>query len=91
MMNEQTQALIQVAVAYATGCATSIEQQVANAKQSGVAVRELEEVIQLVRQVRLTALMDADAIIQAAVEAELVEVGSSDTGSSCGCGSGKCC
>lgn len=89
-MNEQTRQLIQVAVAYATGCDTCMGQHVTKAKQSGVSDKELEETIQLARQVRLTAMMDADAAIQDAVEADAVGV-SAGEGSLCGCGSGKCC
>ncbi len=90
-MNEQAKLLIQVAVAYATGCNVSMKQHVAKAKEAGITQKELEETVQLVRQVRLTAMMDADTSIQDAVESDPVADGSAEERSSCGCGSGKCC
>lgn len=85
-MNEQTKALLKLATAYAMGCQTTIAQYVDMAKQEGVSGKDLEEVTQLVRQVRLTAMMDADHAMEDALAQEAVAVGSS-----CGCGSGKCC
>lgn len=87
-MTEQTKALIQVAVAYVTGSEANMEQQVAEAKRLGVTLQELVEGIQVARQVWLTTIMGADASIQIAVESDTVV---EDDGSSCGCGSGRCC
>ncbi|MCI0182478.1 MAG: carboxymuconolactone decarboxylase family protein [Acidibacillus sp.] len=90
-MNEHTKVLLQVAAAFALGCESCLEKQIAAAKQVGISEHELQEVLTTVRGVKLTATLTFDELAtkmvrQQVEELEVIEV----QGSSCGCGSGNC-
>ncbi len=90
-MNELTKELIQVAAALAAGCRSCIEHHVPKARELGASNDDLQEVLQLVRVVKLTATMKSDEYAEIFFEQQAAKLNVISQSSSCGCGSGDCC
>ncbi|SHL07906.1 carboxymuconolactone decarboxylase family protein [Alicyclobacillus tolerans] len=90
-MNELTKELIQVAAAVAVGCTSCVEYHVPKARELGASDVDLEEVLALVRPVKLTATMKVEEFAESMFRSRTTELNVVSEGSSCGCGSGSCC
>ncbi|RIV20920.1 carboxymuconolactone decarboxylase family protein [Alicyclobacillaceae bacterium I2511] len=90
-MNLLTQELIQAAAALAVGCTDCFESHVAKAKELDASVTDLQELLNLVRSVRLTATMQMDGFAEDLLAPQRMELQSVYSNTSCGCGSGSCC
>lgn len=90
-MNEHTKELIQVASALAVGCTPCLELHVAKAKELGASDSDLQELLQLVRSVKLTATLNMDEFAEAMFSSKKMELNVVTEDSSCGCGPGTCC
>ncbi|MHB1685040.1 MAG: carboxymuconolactone decarboxylase family protein [Bacilli bacterium] len=92
-LDELTKELIQVAAALAAGCASCLEQHVPKAGELGASDADLQEVLLLVRPVKLAATMKIDELAENLFvqKRTLLNVVSQGSGSGCGCGSGNCC
>ncbi len=90
-MNDVMKELIRVAVALAMSCESCLEKHMPLAKELGATEQEVQEVLNIVRNMKLTTTMAVDELAislsrKSPTELNMVET----TGSSCGCGSGKC-
>ncbi|PWI58040.1 carboxymuconolactone decarboxylase family protein [Sulfoacidibacillus thermotolerans] len=90
-MNELTKELIQVAAAVAVGCTSCMEYHVPKARELGASDADLQEVLALVRPVKLIATMKVDEFAEDMFRSRETELNVVSEGSSCGCGSGSCC
>lgn len=90
-MNESTRAMVQVAVALTLGCESDLAKHVTAAQQTGANKLDLQEVLAIVRSMKLSAAMTVDEAADQMIRepgAELLVL--TAQGSSCGCGPGKC-
>ncbi len=85
-VNERTKELIQVATAVAVGCTSCLEYHVPKARELGASDGDLQEVLALVRQVKLTATMKVDEFAEDMFRSRKTELNVVTEGSSCGCG-----
>jgi len=90
-MNELTKELIQVAAALAVGCTSCLEYHVPKARELGAKDEDLQQVLELVRPVKLTATMKADEFATKLFSQKKIELEVMNQGASCGCGSSNCC
>lgn len=90
-VNELTKELIQVAAALAAGCASCLEQHVPKARELGASDADLQEVLLLVRPVKLAATMKIDEFAENLFVQKRTLLNVVSQGSGCGCGSGNCC
>jgi len=90
-MNELTKELIQVASALAVGCTSCLEQHVVKAKELGASDADLQELLQLVRSVKLTSTLTIDELAESMFSRTKTELNVLTQASSCGCGSDSCC
>ncbi|QSO53195.1 carboxymuconolactone decarboxylase family protein [Alicyclobacillus curvatus] len=90
-MNELTKELIQVGAAVAVGCTSCLEYHVPKARKLGATDEDLQEVLALVRPVKLTAAMKVDELAEDMFSSKKKELNVVAEGSSCGCEPGSCC
>lgn len=90
-MNELTKELIQVAVALTAGCASCLEQHVPKARALGASDDDLQEVLRLVRSVKLTATMNIDVFAENLFVQKRTLLNVVSQGFGCGCGSENGC
>ena len=90
-VNEITKELIQVAAAVAVGCTSCLEYHVPKARDLGASDADLQEVLALVRPVKLTATLKTDEFAEDMFRFKKTELNVVTDGSACGCGSGSCC
>ena len=90
-VNEITKELIQVAAAVAVGCTSCLEYHVPKARELGASDTDLQEILALVRPVKLTATLKMDEFAEDMFRTKKTELNAVTDGSSCGCGSGSCC
>lgn len=90
-MDELTKELIQVAASLATGCTSCLEYHVPRAKKLGAKASDLQEVLKLVRPVKLNATLKVDEFATNLFSQNKPELKVVNQGLSCGCGSSDCC
>ncbi|PWI54269.1 carboxymuconolactone decarboxylase family protein [Sulfoacidibacillus thermotolerans] len=84
-MNELTKELIQAAAAVAVGCTSCLEYHVPKARGLGATDADLQEVLALVRPVKLTATMKMDEFSEEIFTSKKTELDVVTEASSGGC------
>lgn len=90
-MNELTKELIQVAAALTAGCTSCLEYHVPKTRELGATDEDLQQILELVRPVKLTATMKVDEFATKLFSSKKIELEVLNQGSSCGCGPSGCC